>query len=67
MAEGERGTKLTIQIPEGVDVDIESVPTGDPPQFDSGAAPVNETDPPTGYGKGYRWNAAGCSKVKPKK
>jgi hypothetical protein len=56
MAEAEK-KKLTIQIPEGVDVDIESVPS----DFDDQAAPVVRVEtPPEGYSRGYRWNAAGC-------
>ena len=45
-------TKLTIQIPEGVDVDIESVPR----EFNPDA--VEEVEPPEGYQRAYRWNAA---------
>jgi hypothetical protein len=50
---GAEKQKLTIQIPEGVDVDIVSV-SG---PFNPGT--VDEVvPPPTGYTRAYRWNAA---------
>jgi hypothetical protein len=52
MAEAEK-KKLTIQIPEGVDVDIESVVGEFHPDAVEEVKP-----PPDGYSRAYRWNAA---------
>jgi hypothetical protein len=59
-------TKLTIQVEDGIDVDVVHVPArdptnnpviGNPVAVDTVAVPATSPIP---YKKGYRWNAAGC-------
>jgi hypothetical protein len=56
-------TKVTVQVDEGVEVTVEFVPSpnGNTDQTEPKNHQVQSTAPPTGYKRGYRWNAAGCA------
>ena len=53
-------TKVTVQVDEGVELTVEFVKSEDGTPDTDEPEEVQPTAQPTGYKRGYRWNAAGC-------